>query len=529
MASRDCFFLWTSYSDNSMFMGMNVRAGYLAKASAFARALRRTSRRDTRASNMPFHETNPFYFRGFIAVASSFTASYAVCSGVCKWVRSGKTNPFRGRFGGCFAPFARNEPTLERCSNFDGERATRPTNRNLADSESLRQQGDGVGVGQVGGEGFAAVGLPVEGAKAGAGEGAFGLARQLDDYIRCQSFILEDLFRGSHVVGGGRHQDGTVSQGGGRDEVPAAKALCADDPGAFVVLQRRGKDLRLGPGAAVDEQDQRRGDLEVFVTDERGVQPRDSVLQRGDFGAFHQEEGRGHLRGLKRAAGIVAQVENNAGRALALGEDHGRTEIFDSVLGELGDAKVGDALVEVTQDGLRGGTRYGAAQVQVANGAGARIKNAQVHGKIPRTTQQTVDFDAPCVGRGDVADGDDLFAAEQAAVFRRAAIAWRDNRREIITDGEAETDSGSGIGQLVRDRGLPGRKQIRFGIDGADKSAQRGLGAAGGVDARGLDIAFLQHLQQFRETRQCLEGGRRGGEKPRFVGGVGGGRQEERA
>ena len=509
-------------------MGMNVRAGYLAKASAFARTPRRTSRRDTRASNMPFHETNPFYFRGFIAVASSFTASYAVCSGVCKWVRSGKTNPFRGRFGGCFAPFARDEPTLERCSNFDGERATRPTNPNLADPESLRQQGYGFGEGQVGGEGFAAVGLPVEGAKAGAGEGAFGLARQLDDYIRCQSFILEDLFRGSHVVGGGRQQDGAVSQGGGRDEVPAAKALCADDPGAFVVLQRRGKDLRLGPGAAVDEQDQRRGDLEAFVADEGGVQSRASVFQRDDLGAFHHEERRGHLRGFKRATGIVTEVENDARCACAFGEDHGRAEVLDSVLSEFRNAIVSDAFVEVTQGGLGGGTRYGSRQVQVANGPGTRIENAQVHGEIPRTAQETVHFDAPRVRREDIADGDDLFAAEEAAILRRTTITRGDDRGEIVADGEAEPDGGSGVGEFVRDRSLLGREQIRFGIDGADESTEGRGGMPGGVDARGQGVGFLQHFQQLRETRQRLEGGWRGRKDTRLVGGLCSGRQEER-
>ena len=85
-----------------------------------------------------------------------------------------------------------------------------------SDSQSLSQQGHGFGEGEIGGEDFAAVVFPVEGPEAGAGEGAFGFARQLDDYIRCQAFVLKNLFRGSHVVRGGQHQDGAVRQAGGK-------------------------------------------------------------------------------------------------------------------------------------------------------------------------------------------------------------------------------------------------------------------------------------------------------------------------
>src|SRR5882724_10814769 len=185
----------------------------------------------------------------------------------------------------------------------------------------LSQQGDGFGEGEVGGEDFAAVVLPVEGAKTGAGEGAFGLARQLDDHIRCQPLVLKTLFRRPHVVGRGYDQDGAVRQLGGRSKEPATKALGADDSGALVVLQCRGKNLGLSRGAAVDEQDQRRGDLEALVADERGVQPRACVLQGDKHRAFHQEEGRGHLRGFERSAGIVAEVENDARCAFTFGED----------------------------------------------------------------------------------------------------------------------------------------------------------------------------------------------------------------
>jgi hypothetical protein len=47
-----------------------------------------------------FCETNPFCFRPSLDVSHVFTGTYAVCSGFCKWVRSGKTNPFRGVFRG---------------------------------------------------------------------------------------------------------------------------------------------------------------------------------------------------------------------------------------------------------------------------------------------------------------------------------------------------------------------------------------------------------------------------------------------
>ena len=133
----------------------------------------------------------------------------------------------------------------------DGERAARPTSRDLVDLGSFGQERYGFGERQVSGEDCAAVILPIEGAEAGAGEGALGLARQLDDYIWCQPLILKNLSRRPHVVSRGHHQHGAVRQAGGRGEEPAAKALGADDPSAFVVLQCRGKNFRLGCGAAI--------------------------------------------------------------------------------------------------------------------------------------------------------------------------------------------------------------------------------------------------------------------------------------
>jgi hypothetical protein len=54
--------------------------------------------RDTRApkgegaaKNMRFCETNPFYSCDIFGVSPLFTETYAVCNGVCKWFRSGKT------------------------------------------------------------------------------------------------------------------------------------------------------------------------------------------------------------------------------------------------------------------------------------------------------------------------------------------------------------------------------------------------------------------------------------------------------
>jgi hypothetical protein len=43
-------------------------------------------------------ETNPFSFRAIGDVSILDTETYDVCSCVCKWVRSGKTNPFGGGF-----------------------------------------------------------------------------------------------------------------------------------------------------------------------------------------------------------------------------------------------------------------------------------------------------------------------------------------------------------------------------------------------------------------------------------------------
>src|SRR5260221_12849020 len=61
-----------------------------------------------------FCETNPFCFLIFVDGSLLFAETYVVCSGVFKWVRSPKTNPFsegiwranhtdNPPFGGCFA------------------------------------------------------------------------------------------------------------------------------------------------------------------------------------------------------------------------------------------------------------------------------------------------------------------------------------------------------------------------------------------------------------------------------------------
>ena len=50
----------------------------------------------TRGPYIRFCETNPFHFRGVFIVSGILTETYEVCRSVCKWVRSGKTNPFSG-------------------------------------------------------------------------------------------------------------------------------------------------------------------------------------------------------------------------------------------------------------------------------------------------------------------------------------------------------------------------------------------------------------------------------------------------
>src|SRR6267154_808880 len=49
-----------------------------------------------------FCETNPFHFRLLFDGSGLFSGTCAVCRSVCKWVRSGKTNPFWGRFEAVF-------------------------------------------------------------------------------------------------------------------------------------------------------------------------------------------------------------------------------------------------------------------------------------------------------------------------------------------------------------------------------------------------------------------------------------------
>jgi hypothetical protein len=64
---------------------------------------------------MRFCETNPFYFDAVCGVTLLFTETYVVCNGFCKWVRSGKTNPFGGGLWGRFhrkvGSFPENEAT----------------------------------------------------------------------------------------------------------------------------------------------------------------------------------------------------------------------------------------------------------------------------------------------------------------------------------------------------------------------------------------------------------------------------------
>src|ERR1035441_9820111 len=47
-----------------------------------------------------FCETNPFYVPSVFDVSISFTEPYAVCRGICKWVRFGKRTHFRGGLKG---------------------------------------------------------------------------------------------------------------------------------------------------------------------------------------------------------------------------------------------------------------------------------------------------------------------------------------------------------------------------------------------------------------------------------------------
>ena len=79
-----------------------------------------------------FCETNPFYFRGLFATSHVFTVTYAVCSHVCKWVRSGKTNPFWRGYGAIF---------IEKWVRFRGmRRRKRPTTEMLRQAQHDRME-----------------------------------------------------------------------------------------------------------------------------------------------------------------------------------------------------------------------------------------------------------------------------------------------------------------------------------------------------------------------------------------------------
>src|ERR1017187_3150459 len=79
-----------------MFTNRKKRLGVGQNGAPSGRALPKPWWKTTRASNMPFHETNPFHLRLLFGGSDLFGGTCVVCRRVCKWVRSGKTNPFSG-------------------------------------------------------------------------------------------------------------------------------------------------------------------------------------------------------------------------------------------------------------------------------------------------------------------------------------------------------------------------------------------------------------------------------------------------
>jgi len=82
--------------------------GRAARATTAGRSVGFGSIAREKSPPIRFCETNPFHFRLLFDVCNLCTVICVVCSRVCKWVRSGKTNPFEGCFKVIHAVMTRN-------------------------------------------------------------------------------------------------------------------------------------------------------------------------------------------------------------------------------------------------------------------------------------------------------------------------------------------------------------------------------------------------------------------------------------
>src|SRR5258706_8031519 len=98
----------------------------------------------------------------------------------------------------------------------------------------------------------------------------------------------------------------------------AAKGSTADEQRASVVAQRCHKDLGLGCRAAVDEQSDRSGKFVRGIADETDTLFRLGVIERDNACVGRQEQSRALQRRVERAAGIVAEIEDQTLTLLAV-------------------------------------------------------------------------------------------------------------------------------------------------------------------------------------------------------------------
>ena len=195
-----------------------------------------------------------------------------------------------------------------------------------------------------------------------------------------------------------------------------------------MVLDRASDDLRRRGRAAVDQHDDRPGEVEAVaggavVLERVGRSP----LGGEDLLAGLQQHRRGRHRGVHDAAGVVAQVEQEPRGALALEPLQSPDDLVASGADEIGDPDVGGVLVdhERVADGV--GRHAGALDREVERRGEAGAGDRDVYGGAlgpAEPPSRLVDIHP--LGRGAV-DGLDDVAGAQADPRRRCALDRRDH------------------------------------------------------------------------------------------------------
>ena len=142
---------------------------------------------------------------------------------------------------------------------------------------------------------------------------------------------------------------GALGHGEEHLDAALAEGPLADDQGPLLVLERAGDDLAGAGRVLVHQHDQRQVTVVVVLlglVDRRRVAGH-AVGVGADDDAVGEELVAGLDRRGQKAAGVVAQVQDDAAAAGLFDRFHGLLQLLARVLGEVGEAHVGDLLVGV--------------------------------------------------------------------------------------------------------------------------------------------------------------------------------------